>query len=83
MSCKICFQTAALALLSLTGQAADWPQWRGPNRDGAWNETGILKSFPAAKGCLAASDVGPEGFVDAFDGHAAFADGGGAAFDGT
>ena len=27
-------------------QAADWPQWRGPNRDGAWNETGILESFP-------------------------------------
>ncbi|MBI3849989.1 MAG: PQQ-like beta-propeller repeat protein [Verrucomicrobia bacterium] len=28
-------------------QAADWPQWRGPNRDGVWNETGILRTFPA------------------------------------
>src|SRR5262245_58085719 len=28
-------------------RADDWPQWRGPNRDGAWNETGILQSFPA------------------------------------
>ncbi|MBI1918286.1 MAG: PQQ-binding-like beta-propeller repeat protein [Planctomycetes bacterium] len=28
-------------------RADDWPQWRGPNRDGAWNETGILESFPA------------------------------------
>ncbi len=27
--------------------AADWPQWRGPNRDGTWTETGILSSFPA------------------------------------
>jgi len=27
--------------------AADWPQWRGPNRDGTWTETGILASFPA------------------------------------
>ena len=28
-------------------RAEDWPQWRGPNRDGVWHETGIMKSFPA------------------------------------
>jgi outer membrane protein assembly factor BamB len=28
-------------------QTEDWPQWRGPNRDGVWNETGILQTFPA------------------------------------
>lgn len=28
-------------------RAEDWPQWRGPNRDGVWGETGILQSFPA------------------------------------
>jgi outer membrane protein assembly factor BamB len=28
--------------------ADDWAEWRGPNRDGAWNETGILESFPSA-----------------------------------
>jgi len=26
--------------------AADWPQWRGPNRDGICRETGLLKSWP-------------------------------------
>jgi hypothetical protein len=27
--------------------AADWPQWRGPNRDGISNETGLLQEWPA------------------------------------
>jgi outer membrane protein assembly factor BamB len=27
-------------------QAADWPQWRGPDRDGICAETGLLKSWP-------------------------------------
>jgi len=25
----------------------DWPQWRGPNRDGVCRETGLLESLPA------------------------------------
>jgi outer membrane protein assembly factor BamB len=33
-------------LINVT-RADDWPQWRGPNRDGVWRETGILESFPA------------------------------------
>jgi outer membrane protein assembly factor BamB len=41
-----------LALLLLVfgagaARADDWPQWRGLNRDGAWNEKGILENFPA------------------------------------
>jgi outer membrane protein assembly factor BamB len=30
------------------GQSADWPQWRGPNRDGASPETGLLAAWPDA-----------------------------------
>lgn len=36
-----------LLLASAPLRAEDWPQWRGPNRDGACGETGLLKSFPA------------------------------------
>ena len=25
--------------------ADDWPQWRGPQRDGEWRETGIVSRF--------------------------------------
>ena len=31
--------------LSCTLQAADWPQWMGPNRDDVWSEKGIVKDF--------------------------------------
>ncbi|HEX8495534.1 MAG TPA: PQQ-binding-like beta-propeller repeat protein [Pyrinomonadaceae bacterium] len=27
--------------------SGDWPQWRGPNRDGISKETGLLKQWPA------------------------------------
>jgi outer membrane protein assembly factor BamB len=31
----------------LAQSSADWPQWRGPNRDGISKETGLLKEWPA------------------------------------
>src|SRR5438128_2309123 len=34
-------------LLAAALRAEDWPQWRGPHRDGVWRETGILETFPA------------------------------------
>jgi outer membrane protein assembly factor BamB len=42
-------QLIACLMLSLAGPllAADWPQWRGPNRDGTWTETGIVSAFPS------------------------------------
>lgn len=39
----------ALALLGFACAIAwgdDWPQWRGPLRDGVWREDGILETFP-------------------------------------
>jgi len=42
----------ALPTKSVAGLAVspeeDWPQWRGPRRDGICNETGLLKAWPAA-----------------------------------
>ncbi len=47
-------------LLSLTAYAADWPQWRGPQRNGVSAETGLLKEWPKAGPRLAwqAKDIG-------------------------
>jgi outer membrane protein assembly factor BamB len=39
--------TLLLCLLAGTALAADWPQFRGPNRDGISRENGLLKSWPA------------------------------------
>jgi outer membrane protein assembly factor BamB len=33
-------------VLALSAGAADWPQWRGPHRDGISQETGLLKEWP-------------------------------------
>jgi outer membrane protein assembly factor BamB len=46
------FILAHFSLLFLLGSilsagADDWPQWRGPNRDGICAETGLLKQWPS------------------------------------
>ncbi len=35
-----------LGVLSLAAGAADWPQWRGPGRNGISQESGLLKEWP-------------------------------------
>ncbi|HZI60167.1 MAG TPA: PQQ-binding-like beta-propeller repeat protein [Pyrinomonadaceae bacterium] len=35
-----------VASVSLAQSNANWPQWRGPNRDGLSKETGLLKQWP-------------------------------------
>lgn len=34
-----------VGLLAGIAQGEDWPQWRGPGRDGVWRETGIVTRF--------------------------------------
>src|SRR6266498_1159499 len=46
------FTGAVVLLVCLIGEASgqtpgEWPQWRGPNRDGISKETGLLKQWPA------------------------------------
>ncbi len=39
--------SAVLAFLLSSAGAEDWPQWRGPNRDGLSRETGLAPAWPA------------------------------------
>lgn len=48
----VCVFVTLLAILPLSTAVSnraldDWPQWRGPNRDGISAERGLLKSWPA------------------------------------
>ncbi len=43
-SCLVLFLVAGTESVSI--QADDWNQWRGPQRDGVWRETGIATKFP-------------------------------------
>ena len=40
---SICFASLTAGFAAKPG---DWPQWRGPNRNGHSNETGLLKEWP-------------------------------------
>jgi outer membrane protein assembly factor BamB len=41
------FVALCLSTVGFAQTAGDWPQWRGPNRDGISKETGLLKEWPA------------------------------------
>ncbi len=38
--------SAALLAIPCPSLAEDWPQWMGPNRDGRWNEAGVVETLP-------------------------------------
>jgi len=51
---------AALTLLTASSQGADWPQWRGPNRDGVVTDKAHpLDAIPAEPKVLWKIDAGP------------------------
>jgi outer membrane protein assembly factor BamB len=43
ISVVLCLSAAAL----VSAATSDWPQWRGPGRDGISKDTGLLKQWPA------------------------------------
>src|SRR5687768_2273213 len=40
---------ASLIWVASPTRAEDWPQWRGPTRDGVWAETGLVEKFAAER----------------------------------
>jgi outer membrane protein assembly factor BamB len=48
MRTALAIRTSALLLAAtaFAASGADWPQWRGPQRDGTSRETGLLKEWP-------------------------------------
>jgi outer membrane protein assembly factor BamB len=45
-SMRFWFAAFVLLVIATVASAADWPQWRGPNRDGISQEKGLLKEWP-------------------------------------
>ncbi len=48
---SVCPLVCLLCLVSHSerpARADDWPQWRGPQRDGVWRETGLIDTFASA-----------------------------------
>jgi outer membrane protein assembly factor BamB len=39
------FAVVTVLLVAEPTLAVDWPQWRGPNRDGVWSESGLVEKF--------------------------------------
>lgn len=42
------WMSACVGIAAYTAHAGDWPQFRGPNRDGMSNETNLLRGWPDA-----------------------------------
>jgi outer membrane protein assembly factor BamB len=46
MFSQVAFTSMVVAQLACFVHAADWPQWRGPNRNGISEEKGLVDQFP-------------------------------------
>lgn len=56
--CKLAVGAVLAFGVSDVVRAADWPQWRGPDRNGQSKETGLLKEWPAGGPPLAFKATG-------------------------
>ncbi len=45
---RISWGVLSLFILASNVRCEDWPQWMGPQRDGVWRESGIVRQFPEA-----------------------------------
>src|SRR5687768_16868157 len=45
-ACHLSLLVASITVLAGSRAVADWPQWRGPNRNGVSTETGLLAQWP-------------------------------------
>lgn len=44
------FLSIAIVAMGLSiSRADDWPQWRGPTRDGVWQESGVVEKFKSSR----------------------------------
>lgn len=46
--CLLAILAGAVTLAAQSTSSADWPQWRGPRRDGVSTELGLLQQWPAS-----------------------------------
>jgi outer membrane protein assembly factor BamB len=53
MKVRVALIAVVVMVTALGSLAADWPQWRGPNRDGKSADTGLLKEWPKEGPALA------------------------------
>ena len=49
MSKNLVLITVFIFFLAIPTFGSDWPQWRGPGRDGIWPEKGIIRKFDAPR----------------------------------
>ena len=43
------FLLLVFMMVSASVAGDEWPQWRGPNRDGVWSESGLISKFDSPK----------------------------------